>query len=134
MMYQCHSSDVSDEETFVFDTSLLQEYCSPKVEATKMSINNLTHENLKAELSKMEQRLEEYENERLEMVWDGICKCGNGDVDYGNVNVEWVCGERLTLGYGEGDWISVMGMQIEILRSSVMGGSCNVFVCRRSDR
>ena len=71
MMYQCHSSDISDEETFVFDTSLLQEYCSPKVEATKMSINNLTHENLKAELFKMEQRLEEYENERLEKVWDG---------------------------------------------------------------
>eukprot|EP00731_Ephydatia_muelleri_P035245 Em0108g4a len=39
---------------------------TPKVEATKMSINNLTYDNLRAELSKMEQRLGEYENERVE--------------------------------------------------------------------
>ena len=58
-------------ELFVFDTSLLQDYCSPKVEATKMSINNLTYDNLKAELTKMEQRLEEYEKQRLEKVWYG---------------------------------------------------------------
>ncbi|KAL5469280.1 hypothetical protein EMCRGX_G030514 [Ephydatia muelleri] len=51
------SNEDTDEETFVFDTSLLQDYCSPKVEATKMSINNLTYDNLRAELSKMEQRL-----------------------------------------------------------------------------
>eukprot|EP00731_Ephydatia_muelleri_P017701 Em0010g799a len=55
-----------DVELFVFDASLLQDYCSPKVEATKMSINNLTYDNLKAELSKMEQRLEEYAKQHAE--------------------------------------------------------------------
>eukprot|EP00731_Ephydatia_muelleri_P017671 Em0010g769a len=64
-LIQENKSD-SDEDVFTFDTSLLQDYCSPKVEATKMSINNLTYDNLKAELSKMEQRLEEYAKQHAE--------------------------------------------------------------------
>ena len=72
LLYRCPAHHLPhsdcDVELFVFDTSLLQDYCSPKVEATKMSINNLTHENLKAELTKMEQRLEEYERQHTEKV------------------------------------------------------------------
>eukprot|EP00731_Ephydatia_muelleri_P017675 Em0010g773a len=66
LMKDNKSNEDTDEEKCLFDASLLQDYCSPKVEATKMSINNLTYDNLKAELSKMEQRLGEYENERVE--------------------------------------------------------------------
>ena len=72
-----HHSD-SEEDEFTFDTSLLQDYCSPKVEATKMSINNLTYDNLKAELSKMEQRLEEYAKQRAEKVREWGCTEGMG--------------------------------------------------------
>ncbi|KAL5469271.1 hypothetical protein EMCRGX_G030502 [Ephydatia muelleri] len=68
LMKENKSNEDTDEEKCLFDASLLQDYCSPKVEATKMSINNLTYDNLKAELSKMEQRLGEYENERVEKV------------------------------------------------------------------
>ncbi|KAL5469291.1 hypothetical protein EMCRGX_G030531 [Ephydatia muelleri] len=66
LMKDNKSNEDTDEEKCLFDASLLQDYCSPKVEATKMSINNLTYDNLRAELSKMEQRLGEYENERVE--------------------------------------------------------------------
>ena len=67
-------SDPVDEENYVFDTTLLQAHCSPKVEPTKMSINNLTHERLVCELAVMEQRLEEHMKEQWEkvFVWE-VC-------------------------------------------------------------
>ena len=58
-----------------------------------MSINNLTYDNLKAELSKMEQRLEEYEKIHAEKVWEWGCAEGVGIGKFGNVDVlkvwEW---------------------------------------------
>ena len=62
-------SDPLDEENYVFDMYLLQHLCSPKVEPTKMSVNNLTHERLVCELAAMERRLEDYMKEQLEKVW-----------------------------------------------------------------
>ena len=109
----CTMCSDSDEDVFTFDASLLQDYCSPKVEATKMSINNLTYDNLKAELSKMEQRLEEYAKQHAEKVWEWEWGCaGNGDVQKG---WEWECREGMGMGmcrrngdgymYGNGDMV-----------------------------
>ena len=63
------SSDPPDEEDYVFDTTLLQNYCSPKVDPSKMSINNLTHDELVADLSEFEERLKKFTNEKLEKVY-----------------------------------------------------------------
>ena len=67
-------SDPVDEENYIFDASLLQACSSPKMEPTKMSINNLTHERLVCELAAMEQRLEKYMKEQSEkvLVWE-VC-------------------------------------------------------------
>ena len=68
-MHSLFASDLADEEDYVFDTTLLQGYCSPKVQANKLSINNLTHGNLVAELAEMERKLEEWKKEHTEKVW-----------------------------------------------------------------
>ena len=62
------TSDPADEEEYIFDTTLLQGYCSPKVQTNKLSINNLTHERLMAELEEREQNLVELMKEQSKKV------------------------------------------------------------------
>lgn len=61
-------SEPVDEDNYIFDTSLLDGYCSPRVDASKLSINNLTYDRLVAELAEVEQRLEECNKEQSEKV------------------------------------------------------------------
>eukprot|EP00731_Ephydatia_muelleri_P034410 Em0058g16a len=65
---QENRSDPADEEEYIFDTALLQGYCSPKVQANQLSINNLTHENVVADMAESEQKLEEWKKEYSEKV------------------------------------------------------------------
>ena len=67
-MYYSLTSDPVDEEEYIFDTALLQGYCSPKVQANQLSINNLTHENVVADMAESEQKLEEWKKEYSEKV------------------------------------------------------------------
>ena len=62
------TSDQADEEEYIFDASLLKGYCSPIVEVSKLSLNNLTHEKLVIWLATMEQRLIEYTKYQSEKV------------------------------------------------------------------